>query len=230
MRARCEVSRRDAVLLMGSEVVKKCVTLGWTWPNVSFSVCGATALVSSFPFVACVLLIALAVRLIRMPEGEMKRLSTDGLVVNLPTCDTRYELYLAAAEEEEDTPPSQEERQHQPQKKKKKKTVVIAHGFSGDVSHVRPLALEIRRRAGCDVLIYDLVGRGHSSCRGSPHTAELFVSQLAELLFALNLTHDAIHFVGVSLGGGVVLEFAKHFPGRVASLTFVASVGLPLST
>mmetsp|Transcript_11216 Transcript_11216/g.33637 ORF Transcript_11216/g.33637 Transcript_11216/m.33637 type:complete len:397 (+) Transcript_11216:73-1263(+) len=216
MRARLEVSRWDAVLVMGSEVVKKCVTLGWTWPNVSFSVCGATALVSSFPFVACVLLIALAVRLIRMPEGEMKRafVPEGTTIVKLPTCDTRYELYRAAENREE---------------KGKKKTVVIAHGFSGDVSHVRPLALEIRRRAGCDVLIYDLVGRGHSSCRGSPHTAELFVSQLAELLFALNV-NAKIHFVGVSLGGGVVLEFAKHFPQRVASLAFIASVGLPLST
>ena len=200
-----QLSRWDAVAVMAFELVKKSVQLGWTWPNVSFSVAGMTAFVSSFPFVACVLLMALAVRLIRMPEGHMKRVGKKTLT--LPTCETHYELLKGSRRE----------------------LVVIAHGFSGDTTHVRPLAEEVRRRSGCDVLIYDLVGRGYSSCRGGEHTAEIFVSQLAELLYALQVT-GKVHCVGVSLGGGVIVEFARYYPTKVASLALIASVGLPLST
>lgn len=86
------------------------------------------------------------------------------------------------------------------------------------------LGLELRR-SGYRVLLYDLVGRGHSSCRNQHHTAALFVSQLSELLYALDLSPDAAHHVGISLGGGVALEYARYFPHRVKSLTLIAAVG-----
>ncbi|KAJ8600885.1 hypothetical protein CTAYLR_007006 [Chrysophaeum taylorii] len=189
--------------------VLELVRFGWQWPNVSFSLAAWASLLTSFPFVATLLGLVLAVRLIRMPEGEMRREGPPlrGAMIHLPTCETRYELLG--------------------RRESASSLVVMAHGFSGDCSHTRPLAEEVVRRTGHCVLIYDLVGRGYSSCKDHDHTIELFVSQLAELLCALELYQPA-HFVGISLGGGVVTEYARYFPSKVASLTLIASVGLPL--
>lgn len=131
-----------------------------------------------------------------MPEGEMRR---PGPGLSLPTCWTHYEVRGSGP------------------------VVVMVHGFSGDVSHTRPLAEALE---GYTVVTYDLIGRGYSSCKNNPQTAELFVSQLTELLYALDVKEA--HFVGISLGGGIVSSFAQFFPDRVLSLTLIASVGLPL--
>ena len=53
---------------------------------------------------------------------------------------------------------------------------------------------------GCQVLIYDIYGRGHSDpCEGIPHTESLFASQLAELLYALGFGDEPIDLVGYSM-------------------------------
>ena len=53
------------------------------------------------------------------------------------------------------------------------------------------------------------------------------MSQLSELLSALQVPRA--HLVGNSLGGGIVIEFARYFPQRVESLALVAPVGLRLA-
>lgn len=205
------MSRWDPALLMLANSVRTTLfhlcELGWAWPNVGFSLAAWTSFMTSYRFVATILVVILAIRLLRMPEGEMRRSGHGpGSFARLPTCLTHYELIGAA-----DSP----------------SLVIVCHGFSGDLSHAMPLATELTN-AGHRVLIYDLVGRGFSSCRNHCHTIELFVSQLAELVFALGLADRPAHLVGISLGGGIVSEYASYFPQRVASLTLIASVGLPL--
>ncbi|KAJ1462729.1 Alpha/Beta hydrolase protein [Pelagophyceae sp. CCMP2097] len=170
---------------------------------------------NSFPFVATLLIFCLFIRLIRMPEGEMRRAgcSLEGRLISLPTCNTHYTLLEPDSPKLPQSTPGS--------------LVVIVHGYSGDVSHTIALGRELRR-AGYRVLLYDLVGRGYSSCRNYDHTASLFVSQLCELLLALELNEQRLHLVGISLGGGVCAEYAKYFPKNVASMTLIASVGLPL--
>ena len=132
-------------------------------------------------------------------------------MVNLPTCETHYEWLEPVAE----------------QASGEAEVVVLAHGFSGDSQHLRGLAHEVRK-AGFRALIYDLVGRGHSSCRDVNHTADLFVSQLNELMITLEVAE--FHLVGLSLGGGVAVSFASYFPKRVKSLTLITAVGLKMSS
>mgnify|MGYP001347018416 CR=1 FL=1 len=186
------------------------VNLGWTWPNIAFALAATLAAGSGrFPYTTSILAFLLFVRLIRFPEGPMARTDAPatGLMVDLPTGATHYE-WLETTSAGDAVP------------------VIVVHGFSGDLQDVRPLAARIRD-AGHRVLVYDLVGRGFSACRGERHTCRLFVSQLSELLAALQLT--CVHLVGNSLGGGVCVEFARYFPQHVESLALVAPVGLRLA-
>eukprot|EP00697_Spironema_sp_BW2_P017880 gnl/Spiro4/9707_TR5162_c0_g1_i1.p1 gnl/Spiro4/9707_TR5162_c0_g1~~gnl/Spiro4/9707_TR5162_c0_g1_i1.p1 ORF type:complete len:296 (+),score=13.36 gnl/Spiro4/9707_TR5162_c0_g1_i1:88-975(+) len=72
-----------------------------------------------------------------------------------------------------------------------------------------------------------LYGRGFSDGPDTAHTAPLFTSQIAELLFALNITHK-VHLVGTSMGAAVVSVFADQYPTHVASLTLISPAGLPV--
>ncbi|WP_248963433.1 alpha/beta fold hydrolase [Sphaerisporangium perillae] len=68
--------------------------------------------------------------------------------------------------------------------------------------------------------------RGFGAAEAAPVDATRgvgdFRDDLVALLDALGL--DAVHLVGHSLGGGIVLDFAVHHPGRVLTLTPVAPV------
>lgn len=213
MGASSRVSRMDLALLVLVDGVRTAVfhlcEWGWRWPNVGFSLATLTSLLTSFRFVATLLAFVLTVRLLRMPEGEMRRAGVGcGDVVALPTCATHFKLIGP---------------------RNSTSLVVACHGFSGDLTHTLPLARRLAA-AGHRVLVYDLVGRGFSSCRNHRHTVDRFVSQLAELVLKLGLADRQAHLVGISLGGAVAAEYSKYYPDRVRSLTLIASVGLPLCT
>ncbi|CAF5101758.1 unnamed protein product, partial [Rotaria sp. Silwood1] len=53
-------------------------------------------------------------------------------------------------------------------------------------------------------LIFDLYGRGWSDAPFVPMSVDLFVSQLAELLYALNLPYQEYNLFGVSMGGIII--------------------------
>ena len=106
------------------------------------------------------------------------------------------------------------------------------HLASGDHSHLAPIS-NLLAAAGFRTLRYDLVGRGFSSCPGLPHSPELFVAQLTELLFTLDLGGGGgggLHLCGCSLGGAIAASFAALHPSRVATLTLIATAGLPFSS
>jgi len=71
----------------------------------------------------------------------------------------------------------------------------------------------------------DNVGRGYSSCPGRPHTPALFVEQLLGGLRSLGIS-EAVHIVGISMGGAIAAQLAVSRPQQVKSLTFVCSAGL----
>lgn len=70
-------------------------------------------------------------------------------------------------------------------------------------------------------IAYDM--RGHGAAAQSGELRD--VTQLAEDLTSLldNLSLDAVHIVGVSMGGAVAQQFAARAPQRVHSLTLIAT-------
>jgi 3-oxoadipate enol-lactonase len=99
------------------------------------------------------------------------------------------------------------------------RAVVLIHGFSLDCrmwdDQFAPLAKNYR------VIRYDLRGFG----RSAPANAELYepVQDLKALLDFLNVEHAT--FVGLSLGGGVAIDFALAFP-TVTDALVAADTGL----
>ena len=79
---------------------------------------------------------------------------------------------------------------------------------------------------GFRVLRLDLYGRGFSQRVNHPYTSQLFVSQLADLLEHLAID-TPLHLIGLSMGGAIITRFATTYPGRVASMLWVDSYGIP---
>ena len=99
--------------------------------------------------------------------------------------------------------------------------VVLVHGFVGSHAYFDSLASTLTNDHGRRVLCYDNYGRGHSNWDGTPQTVELFVGQLAELLFVLGETAP-IDLVGYSMGGSIANKFAQTYPSTVHSLSLLS--------
>jgi len=109
-------------------------------------------------------------------------------------------------------------------------TVVLVHGYSADLrlwDDTVPALLE----AGFRVVRYDVRGHGRSLVPPSGYGFPVYAADLADLLDRLNvdrpisedLAVGAVHLVGLSMGGGIALQFALEHPERVRSLTLVDS-------
>jgi len=108
--------------------------------------------------------------------------------------------------------------------------VVLIHGYGADLrlwdAQVSPL-----KEAGFRVIRYDVRGHGRSMIAPDGYTFESYAADLHDLLDRLNVERpateslevEAIHAVGLSMGGGIGLQFALDYPGRVLSLTLVDS-------
>ncbi|CAF3707256.1 unnamed protein product [Rotaria sp. Silwood1] len=77
-------------------------------------------------------------------------------------------------------------------------------------------------------LIYDIYGRGWSDAPHVPMNIDIFVCQLAELLYALNLPYEKYNLFGVSMGGAIIQRFTELYPSRVSKLILCCSAGLNL--
>ena len=107
-------------------------------------------------------------------------------------------------------------------------TVVLVHGFSIPY-YIWDPTFEALTQAGFRVLRYDLYGRGFSDRPEITYNLELFVTQLEELLPALNI-QGPVDLVGLSMGGPIVARFANHHPDQVRSLVFIDPEVAPVST
>ncbi len=69
------------------------------------------------------------------------------------------------------------------------------------------------------VLTYDCRGHGASTKNPGPYTLSLFANDLADLMDCIGW--DKAHVAGASMGGGVALQFALDYPGRICSLGLI---------
>jgi pimeloyl-ACP methyl ester carboxylesterase len=100
--------------------------------------------------------------------------------------------------------------------------VVLVHGFSVPYFIFDP-TFSFLVNSGFLVLRYDLFGRGFSDRPLVKYNMDLFVSQLRELLDALDLKQ--VNLIGLSMGGAIVSAFTVRFPTRVHRLVLMDSIG-----
>jgi pimeloyl-ACP methyl ester carboxylesterase len=100
--------------------------------------------------------------------------------------------------------------------------VVLVHGIAGDSSEWGPVLDRLSTQY--DVVAPDLAGHGQSNRLRGDHSIGAFATWLRDVLEALEV--ERATFVGHSLGGGVVMQFAYQFPEYVERMALVSSGGL----
>ncbi len=101
--------------------------------------------------------------------------------------------------------------------------VVLIHGHSADL-RLWDEQVPSLTAAGYRVIRYDVRGHGRSAAPPTGYTWENYAADLADLMERLSV--DAAHVVGLSMGGGIALQFALSAsggPARVLSITLVDS-------
>ena len=105
--------------------------------------------------------------------------------------------------------------------------IVMVHGFSTP-GFIFDQNAEALRMAGFRVLQFDHLGRGWSDRPASHYDTDFYDWELVALLDALNITEPA-GFVGLSMGGPIVAEFAVRHPERVARVFLFVPAGLDVA-
>jgi pimeloyl-ACP methyl ester carboxylesterase len=102
--------------------------------------------------------------------------------------------------------------------------IVLVHGLPGCAYDWTPLPERLAAR-GRRVIVYDRVGYGYSSPRGtgSAYTYDDNATELLELLEILDVSDTTL--VGWSYGGGVVIRAGLRGSERIGRLVLLGSVG-----
>ena len=102
---------------------------------------------------------------------------------------------------------------------------IFVHGFSVSMESWEDVFQSlVNDNHSC--LVFDLYGRGWSDAPCIPMTVDLFISQLTELLYALNLQYEKYNLFGFSMGGIIVQRFTELYPSKVSKLILCCSAGL----
>ena len=99
------------------------------------------------------------------------------------------------------------------------KTIVFVHGLSDNLNYWNILTTELKN--DFQVLSFDLRGHGESTDNDSKTSIDLYQDDLYQLLKALNI--DNAVFVGLSLGGNIILDLALNHPEMVNGLIVMSS-------
>jgi pimeloyl-ACP methyl ester carboxylesterase len=110
--------------------------------------------------------------------------------------------------------------------------ILLLAGATTPVISLGPLGNDLVSR-GYRVMIFDYFGRGYSDYPVDiPQDTRLYNMQMLLALASSPLRNEpwasekGFHLLGYSLGGGIVVEFARYFPHLVRSLTLVTPGGL----
>ncbi len=102
------------------------------------------------------------------------------------------------------------------------KVVVLVHGGTVPIWTWDKQAKALKD-AGYRILSYDKYGRGYSDRPHVTYDQELYKRQLLELVDKLALT-EPFDLIGLSLGGGTVVNFTAQYPHRVRKLVMISPV------
>ncbi len=98
--------------------------------------------------------------------------------------------------------------------------VLLVHGHPFNRSMWRPQVAAIQH-AGWRVVVPDLRGYGETTVVPGKTTLDIFATDLAALLDVLGI--ERIVVGGLSMGGQIVMEFARAYPARVRGLLLAAT-------
>jgi pimeloyl-ACP methyl ester carboxylesterase len=99
--------------------------------------------------------------------------------------------------------------------------VILVHGSPGSAGAFDGLTKHITDRR---VIAVDLPGFGDSELDIPDYSILSHSQYLLEIMNALQI--EKAHFVGFSLGGGVILHLADQSPERVKSVSMISSIGV----
>jgi pimeloyl-ACP methyl ester carboxylesterase len=100
--------------------------------------------------------------------------------------------------------------------------VVLVHGIASSSETWGRVMPALAERV--TVVAPDLLGHGGSTKSAGDYSLGALAAGIRDLL--IELGHDRATLIGHSLGGGVVMQFAYHFPDRCERLVLVGSGGL----
>ena len=100
--------------------------------------------------------------------------------------------------------------------------LLLVHGMGGGYENWREVIEPLARRH--TVVAPDLPGHGASPPGNGDYSIGALAAGLRDLLLALG--HKRATLVGHSLGGGIAMQFAYHFPEITERLALVSSGGL----
>jgi pimeloyl-ACP methyl ester carboxylesterase len=102
----------------------------------------------------------------------------------------------------------------------KRTAVVLVHGALGPMC-IWDNQFRAMKEKGFRVLRYDMYGRGLSARPNADYNRKLFEGQLQEML-DFTCPGEKADLVGISMGGGTVIDFATHQPERVRRIVLIA--------
>ena len=100
--------------------------------------------------------------------------------------------------------------------------LLLIHGMGGTFENWQAVIEPLARHH--TVVAPDLPGHGTSAPGGGDYSLGALAAGLRDLLIALG--HERATLVGHSLGGGIAMQFAYHFPEITERLALVSSGGL----
>lgn len=101
----------------------------------------------------------------------------------------------------------------------KGQTIVFVHGLSDSLQYWKALTYNLKNKY--QVLSFDLRGHGESGDDENKTTIDLYQNDLYLLLKALNIENAV--FIGLSLGGNIILDLAIKHPEMVNGLIVMSS-------
>src|SRR3974390_2457089 len=100
--------------------------------------------------------------------------------------------------------------------------LLLIHGMAGNIGNWQKVIEPLARHH--TVVAPDLPGHGASAPGAGGYSVGGFAAGLRALLIVLG--HDRATLVGLSLGGGIAMQFAYQFPEITERLVLVSSGGL----
>ncbi len=98
--------------------------------------------------------------------------------------------------------------------------VVLVHGATIPM-YVWDAQAQALSQAGFRVLRYDMFGKGYSDRPEADYSQAFYRKQLFDLLNTLKITQP-VDLVGLSMGGGTVIDFTANYPDLVKDIVLIA--------